>query len=220
MNSNNVHILDLQTMQGLLADYAFGRLGEEERAAFERSLPQYPEIEQELRDVREVFSRVERTEFIHHYERRSRNLPVSILKRIEKKSKGRRSLGFRTLPALGLIVAAIIMVTLNYSPQPPQPPTAQSSARLVMPKDADYVASQSTSDELAEAVSSLGSAVSLVQQDYDAILPALSDGNAADVVALISSPVNAGMLEENLISTLSDAEFSNLLENSDEDVSL
>lgn len=221
MDSNNTNILDVRTMQELLADYAFGRLGEEERAAFERSLPKYPQIEEELREVREVFSRVDRTEFVRHYDRKSRNLSVNVLKYVEKKSNTRRSLGFRMLPALGLIVVGIIAVTLNYSPKTTTPPLAvQTSGGLVMAKDAEFVAEQSTSDELAEAVSSLGSAVSLVQQDYEPVMPSLSAGNAADALASISSPITNGMLEEDLISTLSDTEFSTLLENSDDDASL
>ncbi len=73
-------------MQELLPDYAFDRISEEDREIFESTLPDFPDLIKEIRDVRNVFGRVETMNLEDRISGRTRNLSVKVQSRLRKES--------------------------------------------------------------------------------------------------------------------------------------
>lgn len=69
-------------MQENLPDYCFGRLSEEDKAAFERTLPQYPDLREEVDEVGAVFQRVEEIDFDSIVGKKTKNLSVKVQNRL------------------------------------------------------------------------------------------------------------------------------------------
>jgi hypothetical protein len=65
-------------MEELLPDYAFGRLEKEATEVYAKHLEEYPDLQKEIADIQEVFSRVEKMDFDSILERRTRNLSVKV----------------------------------------------------------------------------------------------------------------------------------------------
>jgi hypothetical protein len=65
-------------MEELLPDYAFGRLEKEAAEVYTKHLEEYPDLQKEIADIQEVFSRVEKMDFDSILERRTRNLSVKV----------------------------------------------------------------------------------------------------------------------------------------------
>lgn len=74
-------------MQELLPDYVFGRINPDDRTAFEQHLPAYPDLMDEIKQVREVFSKVEAMDIDKIIETKTRNLSVRVKDRISKRKK-------------------------------------------------------------------------------------------------------------------------------------
>ena len=203
---DSANFLERKSMEEMFADYAFGRLSPEAAADFERSLPQYPDLEQELVEVRAVFGRVARTAFTEQFDRETRNLSVNVLKRLENKGKVRRTLT-RLLPAAALAAAAVAFVMLNRPPDAPY--QWQTNQNFVLATDADYLTDQTAPDELAEAIAGIG-------EIHDEPAAPLSDSNASELVAAVATPVNSSLLTDDLLLELNDTDLDNLLENNNE----
>jgi hypothetical protein len=111
MKETQNNYLSYREMQELLPDYAFGRISEEDKIKFETTLPLYPDLEQEIKDVRAVFSRVEKMDFNAKVSSHTRNLSVKVNDRLAKKSK-RKSPVRRLAPVFGMLVAAIVILNI------------------------------------------------------------------------------------------------------------
>ncbi len=98
----------------MLPDYAFGRLSEEDSRLFKQSIHEYPDLVQELNDIKAVFSKVEKMDFNSILENRARNLSVRVQQRRSANSSKNYSFSriFRfAIPTVGLAVMAFIFFT-------------------------------------------------------------------------------------------------------------
>ncbi|MCX7880316.1 MAG: hypothetical protein N2517_06620 [Ignavibacteria bacterium] len=77
--------LTYKEIEELLPDYLFGRLGEEEKQVLEYSLSEYPDLQKEIEDVRKVFGRLEKMNIENYIERRTRNIPEKVNRKISQK---------------------------------------------------------------------------------------------------------------------------------------
>lgn len=106
--------LSRDRMEDMLADYAFNSLSEAEARHFEESLPLYPDIREEVEQVRAVFAQFDKDDFMERKTRPARTLSVHVQERI---AGSRRSLfpSGRTMrhiwPALGLVVVLVVLFT-------------------------------------------------------------------------------------------------------------
>ncbi|MCX7908683.1 MAG: hypothetical protein N2560_04110 [Ignavibacteria bacterium] len=102
---------DRQEMEERMPDYIFGRLSKEEMEKFENSLLNFPDLVQEIEDVRKVFSKLEKANIDKFVEKRTRNIPVKVNERLKQRRSPLNILarpGFVTLVAgLGIILIAI-----------------------------------------------------------------------------------------------------------------
>lgn len=69
-------------MQENLPDYIFDRLSIEERQRFELTLPEYPDIQKEITEVKSVFNRIESSKIENKISSKTRNISVKVNKRI------------------------------------------------------------------------------------------------------------------------------------------
>lgn len=118
MNAENKKILTSKEMEEMLPDYVFGRLSGDEADSFEYSLQYYPEYQEEVKQVREVFQKLDATDFNNEVNSRSKNLSVKFNYKLEKGSQRRFSGSYVTrivMPTLGLaaIVTYFIITGIN-----------------------------------------------------------------------------------------------------------
>ena len=98
----------------LLPDYVFNRLKEEEVMIFEGSITEYPDIQQEIADVRAVFDRVEKIDFDRIIDHKTKNLSYKVNQRLNKKKS---MLGFSgTIRYLVPALAMFILIFLYFQP--------------------------------------------------------------------------------------------------------
>jgi hypothetical protein len=118
MEKNNTNyntdrrILTLKDMQELLPDYVFGRLSVSDKNYFELSLPDYPEIREEINEVKAVFSRFERMDIDKIFESRTRNMSVKVNNRLENaKNRPVSNRLFKYIaPAFGMVFLLAVML--------------------------------------------------------------------------------------------------------------
>lgn len=193
----------------MLADYAFGRLSEDEKTAFEYSMPNFPDIEREMEDVRKVFERVRCTDFEGYYDRQTRNLSVNVLRRLENRVNIRRTLA-RLIPALGLAAALIAFAVWQ------KPATSdeigEGNTRLVASADNYARGSFLIDDEITEAINDF------VQ--HDAAEASVEIKNTAEVLTSVSTSLNESFLEEQISTHFSDSDLNDLLESNDDEIAL
>jgi len=129
--------LDYKSMQELLPDYVFKRLSEEDILKFEQSLPNFPDLQYEIAEVRAVFYKVERMNFDDNIEYKTRNMSVKVINRINSRksleSVNRRILKF-LVPTLTLAVADYFFIDSNLF-------KSDNEFKILQDKDKETIAS-------------------------------------------------------------------------------
>ena len=106
--------LDYKSMQELLPDYIFNRLSEDVKQKFEASLPNYPELNEEINDARRVFGKIEQIDFDSIIERKTRNLSVRVNHRLARQPQRSKNVSWAmrfVVPTLGFVF--LIFVFFN-----------------------------------------------------------------------------------------------------------
>ena len=70
--------LNRDEMLELITDYAFGRLSANEASIFEINLNKYPELKEEIIEIRNAFSKVNKEKLINELENKTSNLPYLV----------------------------------------------------------------------------------------------------------------------------------------------
>jgi hypothetical protein len=70
--------LNRDEMLELITDYAFGRLSANEASIFESNLNKYPELKEEIIEIRNAFSKVNKEKLINEFENKTSNLPYLV----------------------------------------------------------------------------------------------------------------------------------------------
>ncbi len=101
--------LSEKEMQEMLPDYVFNRIDTESRLLFEQNLPQYPEMQLEIRQVRDVFSKVEEMDIDSVIDAKTRNLSVRVQNKlkVKKKSYGYSWFMKYAVPTMGIIIIGV-----------------------------------------------------------------------------------------------------------------
>ncbi len=108
--NNSGPTLPRERMEEMLTDYALGGLPEADIPLFEQSLSLYPDIQEDIRRIREAFAQFDKEDFIERQTRPARTLSVHV----QQQLAGRQSLlGSRSLrhaiPAFGIALLALFM---------------------------------------------------------------------------------------------------------------
>ncbi|MFN8358430.1 MAG: hypothetical protein U0264_00820 [Candidatus Kapaibacterium sp.] len=135
-------ILTKSELESLLPDYAFGKASDEEIRLIERSLPYYPEIEQEFAEIKNVFGTIDSSFLESEIDHRTRNLSMKVNDRLRTtRSTALLSTAFWArfaLPSVAVVILAVLGVRL-LQPGLFTPHTAQvmtdSHIQLLHPDD-------------------------------------------------------------------------------------
>lgn len=119
-------IYNRQEMEERMPDFIFGRLNPEEKETFERSLSNYPDLQWEVQEVREVFNKLDELDLDAFLDRKTRNIPVRVSARLQQK---KTALNIFARPGFVTIVAGIgvllIAISLYFSKVPNKEPIVQ-----------------------------------------------------------------------------------------------
>lgn len=74
-------------LEGMLPDYIFGKLSPEEIEIFEFNVDNFPDLVQDVKDAKELFSRIDATEFEHIISKKTRNTSVKVRNRMSRKKQ-------------------------------------------------------------------------------------------------------------------------------------
>jgi len=118
MNSQNNPKLSYKEMQEQLPDYVFGSISEENKMRFESTLPDYPDLLEEIKQVQLVFSKVEQMDFKRIIDKGARNLSVKVNRRLSTNSSrfSRQRFVLKYLvPTVGMVILAMLIMKNPFS---------------------------------------------------------------------------------------------------------
>lgn len=112
-NNINNSKLSLKQMEEFLPDYVFERISEDDKFNFEQCLPNYPEIQNEIIEVRAVFQKMEMMDIEKPIRDKSRNLSVKVNQKLAKNKeygyKGSFNLKI-LMPLMAMLVASAMFL--------------------------------------------------------------------------------------------------------------
>lgn len=109
MNSEKFTYLE---MQEHLPDYVFGRLSPEECQRFEATLPDYPDLQEEVLKVRKVFQKLDSMNLDNYVEHKTKNIPVKVSARFQQR---RQPLAFLSSNSFRTAVAGVGLLIIIFS---------------------------------------------------------------------------------------------------------
>jgi anti-sigma factor RsiW len=155
---NNQSSLSRAEAEAMLPDYVFGQLTEYEKDVFEASLANYPDLKEEMADMQLVFKYLEKEKYKNMHAQRTRNLSVSVLKRLEQKDLRRKRIirgASFGIPGLAAAATAFIMMFPGIAPLKVEDADAtfgMELASLLSPSEVESIAAEiSNEDELFAA---------------------------------------------------------------------
>ncbi len=98
--------LSKDEMLDLISDYSFGRLSPNEEKLFEFNLVKYPELKEEIIDIRKAFSKVNKEKLQNELDNRTANMPYLIKQRQYSQKKNlnlRKNILKLSLPIIAVI---------------------------------------------------------------------------------------------------------------------
>lgn len=99
-------------LENNLPDYLFNKLSELDRAEFEKELPNYPDLIDEVELGRKVFNRIEKIDFDSILDQKTKNMSYNIQNRVSDKYSSKLFFNFSwrlVMPVVGLIAIAAVM---------------------------------------------------------------------------------------------------------------
>jgi hypothetical protein len=187
-------------MQEHLPDYVFGRLSPEECQRFESTLPDYPDLQKEVVEVRNVFQKLESMNLDNYVERKTKNIPVKVSARLQQR---RQPLAFLSSHSFRTAVAGagllIIIFSLIFFPK------KQDTFDTVPQKSHNQLAEQRKDLEPLFKIEGMEELVSSLPKDND-LANQLSGGSLGIPESLSQSPEIAvtldSLMKETLISSI------------------
>lgn len=110
--------LEKDEMLDLVTDYAFGRLSEYEVTIFEYNLIRFPELKEEIIDIRNAFSKVNKEKLLNELDNKTANLPYFV-KQKQYANKGNKTLRKNilkfSLPLLAIVGFFFVMRQIEFN---------------------------------------------------------------------------------------------------------
>lgn len=226
--------LSRSELEGMLPDYTFGRLNDEEQRLFEISVEHFPDLVEEVQTVREAFDRFEQTDFRAAQERRARNLSVFVQRAYQKDAEGRmrRQQLMRRIAPLVALSVLILFVFSPISPvrqwfqgTPSELPSLESAAAPMNDDDLismeDLTALLPTESPESEAFAELADAVrsadlfelhdNVFLEDEDNAYEWMSDAMYIELQENVAASYFGAELDENLLQGMTEDDLQLLL---------
>jgi hypothetical protein len=194
--------LNYDEMKELLSDYSFGKLTQYEISIFEANIDNYPELKNEVIEIRSAFSNLNKKQIKERIERKTVNLSYKVNQNKYSKQRN-KNLWFSVIKFS--IPVLLLGFTYVYVQQDQEYKPAEKNEKL----------------ESAELVSEV---------DFNIIIGDIDNINSFNEVSQLNTiEVNDGLLqisnseidELNLLESMSESEFNELLDEiSDEKINL
>lgn len=110
--------LTREQMQDLFCDYAFDKLSDKDKQAFELTLPDYPDMQKEILDVQTSFSKIDSLKLDKKITQYTRNLSIKVNSQLWNHGTGNRERGigafeqFKKLLIPAGVSAVVIVIAL------------------------------------------------------------------------------------------------------------
>ncbi len=107
-----------RNLHEMLPDFVFNRLNSEDLIFFNKHIEDYPDLVEEINQVKEVFNKFDKMNFNNIINHKSRNLSVKVLENREKRLNYRYSSSqylFKYLVPIALIISIGLYYTFNVS---------------------------------------------------------------------------------------------------------
>lgn len=214
--------LSLEEMQDLLSDYAFEKLSENEDKIFEYNLQFYPELNQEIEDVRAVFKSIDNMDMDKFLSERTKDLSVKVNHKREKR-KYQKQTGLKRflLPVAIMMLIAFIVGEYKLSDvidyvigneKHSEVFNQKEMAILISDEENDlinFIQPESKTEDLALAFDKSSELDELAYEHID-----LEDAENMEYFDLLlqSNPANKNLIERTLSkSDISENDFQNLI---------
>jgi hypothetical protein len=163
---------DDNKMQELLPDYIFDRLNQQEKLEFEYNLPQFPDVQNEIEEVRQVFDRFDKMDFDKIVSEKTRNMSIKVNKRLSKRYMGQSKFSVFSRLALPLAAVAVMVVfMINNTGNNPVSDLKQSQMEIISSKI----------DNIADSLSGITS------NDIQNNIPAVVETSTNEIIDKIDS---------------------------------
>lgn len=109
--------LNLIEMQELLADYSFGRLSQNESEIFESNLSNYPDLKNEIVEIRKAFSKINREELASDLERKTSNLTYKVKQKQYEENTNKnikKNIVKLVLPIVAFLIFFLVMRNVEF----------------------------------------------------------------------------------------------------------
>ncbi|MFH1049750.1 MAG: hypothetical protein V1779_02330 [bacterium] len=115
-NNEKNEILSFQDMQDLLCDYVFEKLNDEKRQAFENSLFKYPDLINEIDEIKQAFANFQQKNLDRKISAYTRNLSVKVNQKLSEQRRLTYKLQWLykyLIPVSGIAVIFLIVSYFN-----------------------------------------------------------------------------------------------------------
>jgi hypothetical protein len=201
--------LNLDEMQELLPDYAFGKLSPNESAIFKENLASYPELEKEVADIRSAFTKVSKSAIEESLQNKTANLTYKTKQKqynLGKNKNARNNIIKLAVPAI--FVVGIFLYFNQAKQNEVITESTQKQETILSVADLNIIFGTTNTTSFSE--------------QYEDNAPATKPNESLenkDVNALIKNASNTNVY--NYINGMSEKEFNQLLDEIDnEDFSL
>lgn len=211
----NDRIDNLKKMQEMIPDYVFDRLRDSEKEWFERQLPDYPEIHEEVKEAKAVFDTANLMDYDRIVEYASQNISVKVNKRLASKKK---SLFPKLSPAIARFAMPLAAVVAfgywGYETDFWGTFGSQSMHQQILISDADFetLFDDDNGEDLMQGIIALEHAV--IPTETEHIIPKT---NAQDVEDILEEWVmDGGIINDPTIDQLLEYEIEEVIQNEEE----
>lgn len=190
--------LKLIEMQELLADYSFGRLSKNESKIFESNLSNYPDLKNEIIEIRKAFSKVNREELASDLERKTSNLTYKVKQKQYEKNINKnikKNIVKLVFPIVAFVIFFLVMRNIEFK-------------------------EKNTDSNLPEVILTDAEAnIIFGENEFDYYNPYYNDFyselNYSDEYEIIGSENTTSITTYNYMNEISESEFNELLDDLD-----
>lgn len=144
--------LSHSAMKELLPDYAFNKLSDNEKIIFEKNISNFPDLEDELVEISNVFARVDKYDYKNMISERSKNLSVKV--HIKQSKKNTSTFGYiwkYGMPTAVILIFAYFIgnyFNFEFAFSPKSESISATNKQIIKPSEAKALLSDLTNEEL------------------------------------------------------------------------
>ncbi len=185
-------------LQEMLPDYVFDRLNILDRDYFEKNIVNYPDLSEEIAQVKAVFNRFDKMNFDDKINHRARNLSVKVIEKREQR-KSYKYTGNQFLVRYLVPTAIIVTIGLYYLGSPK---IDENDFTRVIDKKVESLADSLQNVDVAEEILNFPQSVQ-IEEELSDNLENEYNVEISDMLseAIDLSEINNGYLEADIYST-------------------